>query len=70
MILWFPGLQLYGVALSDTVHFDHVTNFSHLYSLLYGVALSDSVFGVSRTGQNIFLKRDISRSKHGYKNKQ
>ncbi len=42
-ILWFPGLQLYGVALRDTIHFDHVTSHFLLCPLLYGVALSDSV---------------------------
>ena len=43
VILWFPGLQLYGVALRDTVHFDHVTSYFLLCPLLYGVALSDSM---------------------------
>ncbi len=42
-ILWFSGLQLYGVALRDTVHLYHVTSYFLLYPLLYGVALSDSV---------------------------
>ncbi len=37
-------MQLYGVALRDTVHFDHVTSYFLLYPLLYGVALSDSVY--------------------------
>ncbi len=41
--LWFSGLQLYGVALRDTVHLYHVTSYFLLYPLLYGVALSDSV---------------------------
>ncbi len=40
---WFPGLQLYSVALCDTVNFDHVTSCFLLCPLLYGVALSDSV---------------------------
>ncbi len=42
-ILWFSGLQLYGVALRDTVHLYHVTSYFLLHPLLYGVALSDSV---------------------------
>ncbi len=41
--IFFPGLQLYGVALRDTVHFDHVTSYFLLCPLLYGVSLSDSV---------------------------
>ncbi len=42
-ILWSSGLQLFGVALRDTVHLYHVTSYFLLYPLLYGVARSDSV---------------------------
>ncbi len=43
-ILWFSGLQLYGVAQRDTVHLSLVPIFFLIYPLLSGVALSDSVY--------------------------
>ena len=69
---WFmKEIKLYGVALCDTEHFDHVTSYFFLCPLLYDVALSDSVivncsnFGYVLVFCNLMLELQLHSYKKG-----